>query len=297
MTWIDLQSMQFITILFFYIMSMKYKKKDIQLLDKKDSEYQWIQHNTKLSEIRYQIQSTLLHLSNQKTTEKQSISTISFLEEIEYFYIFMTPHFMVYFSRYKKGKDCIYFEGVSKIQDIQKISFLKSIRHGYLELQKDALNEKGSLFQIYPHSILPISHNISLYTSFKLVKKSWYLKKRDKYEMMVEGYSLGGVYSQLFLFELMNRGKIDKYKIGYMNVESWFMGDEKRYRELKERVKYRNILNQNSVMYFYNQMFQEFHDVNKKVGEEKWKLRDFLTYMAPFGCMKYIVENHVLSNL
>ena len=44
-------------------------------------------------------------------------------------------------------------------------------------------------------------------------------------------------------------------------------------------------------------MFQEFHDVNKKVGEEKWKLRDFLTYMAPFGCMKYIVENHVLSNL
>ena len=81
MTWIDLQSMQFITILFFYIMSMKYKKKDIQLLDKKDGEYQWIQHNTKLSEIRYQIQSTLVSLSNQKSGEKQSISHL-FLHEL-----------------------------------------------------------------------------------------------------------------------------------------------------------------------------------------------------------------------
>ena len=296
MTWIDLQSIQFITILFFYIMSMKYKKKNIQLLEKNDKEYKWIKHNTKLSEIRYQIHSTLLEMSSSNLPQK-TISISSFLHQLDYFYIFQTPHFMVYFSRYQEGKDCIYFEGVSKIQDIQKISFLKSIQHGYLELQKDSLTEKGSLFQIFPQSIHLLHNEISLYSSFKLIKKEWYLKKRDKYEMMVEGYSLGGVYSQLFLFELMNRGKIEKYKIGYMNVESWFMGDEKRYKKLKESVEYKNILNQNSVMYFYNQLFQEFHQVNKKVGGEKWKLRDFLTYMAPFGCMKYIVENHVLSNL
>jgi hypothetical protein len=275
---------------------MKYKKKNIQLLEQKDKEYKWIKHNTKLSEIRYQIHSTLLEMSSSNLPQK-TISISSFLHQLDYFYIFLTPHFMVYFSRYQEGKDCIYFEGVSKIQDIQKISFLKSIQHGYLELQKDALVEKGSLFQISPQSIHLLHNDISLYSSFKLIKKEWYLKKRDKYEMMVEGYSLGGVYSQLFLFELMNRGKIEKYKIGYMNVESWFMGDEKRYKKLKESVEYKNILNQNSVMYFYNQLFQEFHQVNKKVGEEKWKLRDFLTYMAPFGCMKYIVENHVLSNL
>ena len=89
MTWIDLQSMQFITILFFYIMSMKYKKKNIQLLEQKDKEYKWIKHNTKLSEIRYQIHSTLLEMSSSNLPQK-TISISSFLHQLDYFYIFLT---------------------------------------------------------------------------------------------------------------------------------------------------------------------------------------------------------------
>lgn len=296
---------QYIQFFFLFLISWilsRSKHSSIQFIDSQDSDFHLLQSHIQYSEIRSLLDSDIQQMfHNPEISNVYLKKTNPLHKEHEYMYLFYTPYLNVYFSKRKqeneneKSIDRIYFEGLHKITDLHKISFSKFFQQGYLSIDPTSIHEKGILLKMTSKHFYKVFEG-NLMNAFFYVKKKEYKKKDDQYHLCMEGYSLGGIYSQYFIYELAKMKKMKNYHIQYYNVESWFSGNEEKYQELKRMVDYKNIKNQKSFMYIYNRLFQQFHEVDRTIGDTKMDMKHYLKYPFPFGIIKYFIQHHMLHD-
>lgn len=308
------QLLQFLLLYFIsvYVTSKKNEYKNnspIEIVQPNDEEYNCIQTHIHLSNFRIKIENIIQKIYDDYTSHKSftkykqihSGYIIQNEQDFEYHYIYYNKYVMAYFSK-KYGEDnfdTIYFEGLHKITDLQNISILQIFKNKKITFDKKKFHENGILFQIHSCYLKPIFIS-SFYNSFLYIQNKYYhFQHNIPYSINIEGYSLGGLYSQMFICHLIENGKIENYKIYLYNIESWFYGNKDEYEHFTQHVSMNNILNPKSVFYLFNQYFQKYNKINKllKVSNDKNDGKEeSIKYPFPFGFVHYIMKHHLLSN-
>ena len=123
----------------------------------------------------------------------------------------------------------------------------------------------------------------------------------DKINININGFSLGGVLSQVFVHNLLELENYkDRLNIQLFNIESWFGGDENDFNEFKKKIDINNIYNKNSIFYLYNKIYQPYFNNNKQLEDDNKEIEDDTLYkQSPFPCeiIKYINKYHFLSKI
>jgi hypothetical protein len=297
--WIQLSVLFAITIFF------QRHKRNIQYIDKCDEEFQNIFLNHKhLSDYRFMIDKFLENYENipfgqRVHTEYQ----INLNTNYEYLYIFYNKSICVYFIR-ENGSDYVFFEGLHKLSDLNKISFSSILRNGQIKINSNSLLEKGTLFQVIDTCFIQPIARSNLIQSFLYLSTykfnisfSQQETQQTLYPLLIEGYSLGGIYSQLFIYELTKRNLIQHFNIQFYNIESWFQGNENEYKEFKKIVEMRNVMNEGSLFMIYNRLFQRFHNVDGIIRDEEAikNMKRYLKRPFPLGLIEYGIEKHLLT--
>jgi hypothetical protein len=294
-----LEIIQFISICLFILYQNNINTDKIINLDK-DSKY----YNFLLNIIIYN-NITRNNIENNLKNKINKINHDIFLKNNNYFYIFTNnKNLYVYFFQEKKTKKhCIYFNGFNNIYDIKTI-FNLIINNITYKNVKSTLNDNGKYYHIIDNKVKEVNNKITLLEIFESLYKKKYIndKENDKINLSINGYSLGGPYSQVFIFLLF-----EKYKdlnIELYNIESWFVDNEYKYNNLKNNIKIYNIYNNKSIFYFYNNIFQKYNEcnyiINNHNNEKKFINNFFFKYLlknAPYGIIKYTKDHHLLSNI
>ena len=136
--------------------------------------------------------------------------------------------------------------------------------------------------------------------TFEYIYNLIYIKYKinNKINLSINGYSLGGPYSQVFINLLFT--KYNDLNIELYIIESWFIGNENNYNNLKNNIKIYNIYNNNSILYFYNNIFQDYNKCDYVLNNKKSTINHFLKYLLknpPFGIIKYTKDHHMLSRI
>lgn len=272
-------------------MYLKKEKKRLskknQFIQKDDYEFDIVETHRMLTHFRYQIQDLL------KEKIYKTIHTEWTLEDFisfEYFYIFYHESICVYFFR-KDGIDHIFFEGLHKWSDFKNINFVKWIQYKKI-VKMDGLLKKGNLLRIHDCYMTPIvdDHFLNI---FLFIKNKHYHTKYDKIQLLVEGYSLGGVYLQLFLELLEEKGILEQYKIDAYQMESWFQGGEDTYHIFQKKVQVKNIMKYGSYFHIFNHLFQKYRNIDLYIKPSK-EMKDVFESKLPFRFIEYGVISHML---
>jgi hypothetical protein len=218
-----------------------------------------------------------------------------FLQKNEYFYIFENDNNInAYFFKEKNSDNHnIYFNGINNPIDI----FLNDYTYKNVE---NILNKNGTMYTFANNDICEINNkedDINILNVFDYLYGNVYNK--NSY-IHINGYSLGGPLSQVFTLLL-----IDKYSditnnitIKNYNIESWFFGNENEYNKFKKSVKLLNIYNPKSILYLYNNLFQKYNKTDYFINNKnKFDYDEYIFKNCPFGIIKYINDNHLLSNI
>jgi hypothetical protein len=240
------------------------------------------------------------------------------LENNEYFYLYYNKfNIYVYFYKEKESDiHNIYFNGINNKKDIEILleTVLRVLSNKFdFEHVENIIKKTGVLFEILPEEINKINFiennkNIknNLMKTFDYICKNHYRNENgDKINLNINGYSLGGIFSQVFvylLFEKYNELCENKLNINFNTVESWFIGDEEKFKNYLEKTNFKNIFNKKSVFSYYNMLFQSsisnIHYISKDNNENDLVgfVEDNL-YIFPFGLINYINKNHFLSKI
>lgn len=147
-------------------------------------------------------------------------------------------------------------------------------------------------------------------TSFDYIYNTEYINddsndsnEDNKINLNINGYSLGGIFSQVFVYKLLESDLYkDKLNISLFNIESWFGGNEQEFKELNKMININNYYNKNSIFYYYNQYLQPYFNNIKCIEdnnheteyiEEKFEMNNYF----PIEIIKYINRNHFLSKI
>jgi hypothetical protein len=236
---------------------------------------------------------------------KNKISKIDndiFLKNNEYFYIFTNKNnvYVYFFQEKNTKKHFIYFNGFSNIKDIKTIFniFINNITY---ESVLKALNKNGIFYKINENKIEQLNNKTTIFKIFDNLYETIYIndKINNKVELCINGYSLGGPYSQVFIDVIIN--KYNNLVIELYNIESWFFGNEDKYNSFKNNIKIYNIYNNKSILYFYNNIFQDYNKCNYILNDnDDLTIKEYFKYfikIAPYGVIKYIKDNHFLSRI
>ncbi len=224
----------------------------------------------------------------------------SIFEESEYIYFFRSRNLLVYFFKQKKETNHkVYFEGVDEISDLKYLSFPNKWFNEYtLQSIHKNLSEKGFLFKITQNEIKRI-HNTqkSIFSIFSYMNHTIYIPSVIK-NIEIEGYSLGGVLSQVFTYILISKKYVKKYNllIHLYIIESWWGGNNEFYEYLSSYITIHNVMCMGSILYYYNIFFQNYFKVNKYIQFPLKKL--FYKYIQlpfPFGFTEYFGDHHYIS--
>jgi hypothetical protein len=261
------------------------KKNDF--IQKEDDEYDIVITHRILTHFRYQIQ----HLLKEKIDK--TIHTQWTLEEFasfEYFYIFYHESICVYFFC-KNGIHHIFFEGLHKWSDFKNINLIKWIQHKKI-VKTDGLLKKGRLIKIHDCYMTPFMYD-HFFHIFSFVQKNHYKKEGNKIPLIVEGYSLGGVYLQLFLELLYEKNIYDQYKINAYQIESWFQGGKDEYNAFQKRFQVKNMMKYGSYFHLINHMIQKYRKIDLYIKPSK-EMEDILESELPLRMVEYGVISHML---
>ncbi len=248
------------------------------------------------------------HISH-KYEYKNKINTYIF-KKYEYIYFFRSKNLLVYFfKKYgnQENNHKIYFEGVNELGDLQYLSFPHKWFDEYtLKSVRKNLSERGFLFQIKENKVYRIKKELhSIFDSFSYLNHLYYLKdvyqvlnltKEEYYNIEIEGYSMGGVLSQVFIYILLSNQYIQKYKlkINLYIIESWWGGNKDFYEYLSSYVKIYNVMCLGSILYYYNLFFQNYFKIKKYVTLPIQPL-SYLKLPFPFGITEYFGDHHYIS--
>ncbi len=310
---IDLKKFKWIQILFLFLIFygiLRNKNESVQYLNKDDNTYLTMKNHLIISEFRSRLDCKLEIL-----LKKDDINNIKIKENIindflkensfEYFYIYYSDNIVVYFFKRINELDKIYFEGLRKIKEIKNFSIPKIIKNkGILCIQDKVLEEEGILVKFEENNLRKIDKKINITNTFLHFKKYIYMKKlikndKEKYHIEMEGFSLGGLYSQLFLYNLFKNKLIEDCIIDYINIESWFGGDKEKYDEFNKIIKMKNIMTYGSLFYLYNKFFQKYNNINEAVYIDETDEMIFLKYMKqpfPYGIIDYVKNYHIIRD-
>ncbi len=221
-------------------------------------------------------------------------------ETNEYVYFFRSRNLLVYFFKQKNEKNHkVYFEGVDEISDLKYLSFPNKWFNEYtLQSIHKNLSEKGFLFKVNQNEIKRVNDSEkSIFSIFSYMNQNTYLSSNIN-NIEIEGYSLGGVLSQVFTYILISKKYVQKYnlQIDLYIIESWWGGNNEFYDYLSSYIKIHNVMCMGSILYYYNLFFQNYFKVNKYVQFPLKKL--FYKYMQlpfPFGITEYFGDHHYIS--
>ncbi len=296
-----------ISILFAITLFFQKHKRNIQYIDKCDEEFQNVFLNHKhLSDYRFMIDSFLEKHETipfgQKVHTEYEINIQN--QNYDYLYIFYNSSICVYFIK-QNNQDFVFFEGLHKLSDLNRISFSSIFQNGQIKINSNSLYQKGTLFKVVDNCFIQPIVRSNLIQSFLFISSTKYnidlssstSNLNSLYPLFIEGYSLGGIYSQLFIYELTKRNIIQYFNIHFYNIESWFQGNENEYKEFKKIVEMKNVMNEGSLFMIYNRLFQKFHNIDgiiRDEGEVK-KMKKYLKRPFPLGLIEYGIEKHLLT--
>jgi hypothetical protein len=293
--WENMEILQFIIICLF----ISYKNNlDTEKILEKDSKY----YIFLLNIINYN-NITRKNIECNLKNEINEIDDDIFLKNNEYFYIFTNnKNLYVYFFQEKVSKKhFIYFNGFNNIKDIATVFNLITNNITY-ETVGTVLNNNGIFYKIINNKVKKFINKITILEMFDQVYVNKYIidKKDDKINLFINGYSLGGPYSQVFVNLLNN--KYNDLNIELYNIESWFTGDENKYNNLKNNIKIYNIYNDKSILYFYNHIFQNYNKCTYILSSDNKEsihkyFKKYLLKNAPYGIIKYTKDHHMLSRI
>jgi hypothetical protein len=224
------------------------------------------------------------------------------LENNEYFYSFFNnKNIITYFFKDKLSNEhSIYFGGLDNLNNIKAI--LNFLLNDYsIDNIDKLLYEDGLFISIVDNKIIKINQNINnifdafdfLYNNIYNINNFFSNDKIQKINLNVNGYSLGGPFSQIFVYNILKK-YTDSLNIKIYNIESWFGGNKNLYNELTENTKIFNTYNKKSILYFYNIFFQKYFK-NDLVIEVNNDSSDCIDEPFPNGLIKYFNKNHLLS--
>ncbi len=221
-------------------------------------------------------------------------------KEMEYIYFFRSKNLLVYFFKRKnENEHKVYFEGVNDMGDLQYLSFPNKWFNEYtLKSIRKNLSENGFLFQIIENKVLRIQNKIhSIFSSFSYLNHHLY-QKNNSQNILIEGYSMGGVLSQVFTYILLQEKYIQKYnlKVLLYIIESWWGGSKEFYEYLSSYITIKNVMCVGSILYYYNLFFQNYFHIDKYVQFQVKPL--FMKYIRlpfPMGITEYFGDHHYIS--
>ena len=293
-----IQLLQFIIIIFFYILSSSID--ECEKLDKNCEYYTFLSKMVTYNKLTKKI------IKKNKDVLDFKDNYEIFLNDNEYFYIFYSNNVYVYFFKERgSNKHNIYFNGINNMNDLNII--VKTVfeiinqNFNYDNINK-LLNNNGYLYKFYEKSIVKVKTKYTIIEVFDMLYENVYNPNKDnnKINLQIDGFSIGGPESQLFAILLLEKYE-NKLNITMHNIESWFGGNKEIYDKLNEKIKLLNIYNNKSVFYFFNIFCQKYFKTNfliKNKNDTKEKDKEILDYgtkLFPFGIYDYIIDSHVLS--
>lgn len=309
-----IQILQFILIFSFYILSNI--TKDEEVLDKTCPYYNFLLNITKYNK-------ALKNIDNQESDNQESDNLKIITNNTEYFYYFNNNNnvYAFFFKEKDSNTHDIYFNGIHSIDDIKTI--IKIIFNNFTyENIEDIINKKGNLYRVEEHKISKInndSEKISVIDVFDSFYKNLYSYIDDNInindninddtndninKIRINGYSLGGPISQVFIHIIKNKYEKSnsqiKLNIELFNIESWFASDKKNYEMFIQEIKFINLFNKRSVLYFYNKLFQKYNKIDYFIENNKLTKDNMLIYINkifPNGIIKYIKNYHLLQHI
>lgn len=219
-------------------------------------------------------------------------------EKMEYIYFFRSKNLLVYFfKKVNEDNHKVYFEGVDEMSDLQYLSFPNKWFNEYtLKSVRKNLSEHGFLFKITQNHIYRIKNEAhSIFHSFSYLNHTLYNNLKN---IEIEGYSMGGVLSQVFIYILLSNKYIQKYNlnIDLYIIESWWGGNKDFYEYLSSYVKIYNVMCIGSILYYYNLFFQNYFKVKKYVSFPiKPLFHKYIQMPFPFGVTEYFGDHHYIS--
>ncbi len=229
------------------------------------------------------------------------------MDKLDYLYFFRSKNLLVYFFKVKgdpTNSHKIYFEGVDEIGDLKYLRLplphrwfneytLKSIHKN--------LSESGFLFQVTKEEVIRTKDQIhSIFRAFSYLNHLIYQKDRStrSIPLEMEGYSMGGVLSQVFVYLLIRNEYIQRHHlhIDLYVIESWWGGNQEFYEYLTSYIKVHNVMCIGSILYYYNLFFQNYFSIQKYVQFPVKPL--FFKYAQlpfPFAITEYFGDHHFIS--
>ncbi len=248
------------------------------------------------------------HISHKYDLSKLHIS----IEKYDYIYFFRSKNLLVYFfKKVNEHNHKVFFEGVDEMSDLQYLSFPNKWFDEYtLKSVRKNLSETGFLFQITSNHIHRIKNEAhSIFHSFSYLNKKIYSENKlniddflqsSKFhtKIEIEGYSMGGVLSQVFIYILLSNKYIQKYKLKIVLyiIESWWGGNKDFYEYLSSYVTIYNVMCVGSILYYYNLFFQNYFKVKKYVSfPVKPLFHKYIQSPFPIGVTEYFGDHHYIS--
>lgn len=287
------QILQFIIIISFYLLSNLSENENDKILEKDSDYYIYLINIVKYNNI---IKPYLNNLTD------NNIDHNIFLKNNDYFYFFHNQYnvFAYFFKEKNNDQHQIYFNGINNIFDIKTIINIL-INNFTFENIEDILHKNGKLYNIVENKIeLMNEHdNISILNVFDILSNIIYNVNTSKINLKINGYSLGGPISQVFVYLILDKYK-EKINIEVCNIESWFAGDKMSFNSFKNMLKFSNIYNKKSILYFFNIIFQKYNKVdfyidNSCINDNN--IEKYISRAFPKGIIKYIKNYHLLSNI
>jgi hypothetical protein len=322
------QIVQFIIIISFIMLSNL--NNDEKILEKNTDYYDFLVNIVKYNNFIKQ------YIKNKHENIEELINIIN--DNNEYFYFFYNENnVLTYFFKEKNSKDhSIYFCGIDNVNDIKTMLTILINNYSFENIEK-ILNKDGILYKINNDSIEKVIIDVNIYNTFDYLDKNIYNKysniyniynedntiytsdhikiynesNNEKINLNVNGYSLGGPFSQVFVYNIIKKDSVpeeilsnelndSKFNIKIFNIESWFGGNKEIYDELTKNIEIFNTYNNKSVLYFFNIIFQKYFKsdfIIKNNNDNKENIDEYVLEKFPYGIIKYVKNNHLLSNI
>lgn len=248
------------------------------------------------------------------------------LENNEYFYLFYNKYntYVYFFKENNNNVHNIYFNGINNKKDIKILidTIVRVISNKFdFEHVENIIEKDGYFFDFTINDVKKINFtknnkiNNTLMNAFDYIYKNKYInndtdnntKFDEKINLNINGYSLGGIFSQVFVYLLVEKyGNIykNKFNIDFYNIESWFGGNEEKFNNFIEKINMKNIYNKKSIFSYHNIFFQPHitntyyieSDIDSDI-EYKNDFFDNNVLLSPLGIINYITKNHFLSHI
>jgi hypothetical protein len=304
---------QFIILLLFYLLSNNISNNEDNILYKNSEYYLFLKTIVSYNKI------TEKYIKYIKKNQDLPINNNNILlNNNDYFYLYYNKYnIYIYFFKNKDSNiHNIYFNGINNKKDLNVLfnTLVRLLSNNFnFEYVNDLINKNGYLYKVLPNNISKIiflENNIlqknTLIKSFEYIFNNEYEnvsennesnnEKNNKINLNINGFSLGGVLSQVFVHKILDIYK-DKLNIKLFNIESWFGGNEEDFNKFKEKINVHNIYHKNSVFYIYNKVFQSYFNNSRKIECEDTYFENYKMNYFPYEIIKYINDYHFLSKI